>query len=209
MNLGDLKLATEIAPKELFRELRVSFGKDIADYKKRLKQRIGGSYSRYQLGSRTKLARRSGLLARSIVGSAYGRDLTTLGGFIGLKSWYAPIHETGGTLTSKRSGGWLKVPTENALTARGRIKKELNEKKNRNKFVLKKSGRNILAFWPTGRGKRKKLVLMFVLVKSVRIPARLGAMDLFRGMIPEIERNANEAVLRAMNTVMEGGELKN
>lgn len=80
---------------------------------------------------------------------------------------YANIHETGGVIRPVNSK-YLAVPLKSALTPAGVLKKKPREWPNT--FVLRsKNGALIIA---QKKGKRGKLISLFVLKKSVTIPQR-------------------------------------
>jgi hypothetical protein len=106
-------------------------------------------------------------------------------------------HTTGPTIVS-RNGLWLAIPTENT-PRRGRRKatpQEVEEMFDQDLTLFPGRGRQMLAFVdavrgqsgrgfraPTavrrGRGRRSEMVLMFVLVRQVRLRAKLNCRRIF------------------------------
>lgn len=80
---------------------------------------------------------------------------------------YADIHEKGGTV-KPRHGKYLTVPLPPALTARGVLRKPARSWDNT--FVFKSKAGNLII--GQKRGKRGKVISLFVLKKRVDIPAR-------------------------------------
>jgi phage gpG-like protein len=78
---------------------------------------------------------------------------------------YADIHETGGTITPKRVN-WLTIPLRAALTPAGMPRGRARDFEN-TFFAYSKAG-NLILFQLKG----KKAVALFLLKKSVTIPAR-------------------------------------
>jgi hypothetical protein len=81
---------------------------------------------------------------------------------------YLIIHEYGGTITPRRSQ-WLTIPTENALDSRG-VPRRLRSRDWPNTYVKPNSQGGLTIF--QDRGGRP--VPLYVLVKRVKIPRRLG-----------------------------------
>lgn len=80
---------------------------------------------------------------------------------------YADIHETGG-IVKPRNSKYLAIPLPAALTAAGVLKKRPRDYSDT--FVRKSKGGNLMIFQKVGQ--RGKIRALFVLKKSVTIPAR-------------------------------------
>lgn len=119
------------------------------------------------------LHRRSGHLAQSIQTSVYQDGASVVTARIGSgvannrRMPYAEIHEDGGTITPKKAK-WLTIPLEAALTPSG-VPKKASAREWKNTFVGKSKGGALIIFQKVGK---KTLVPLYVLKKSVRIPAR-------------------------------------
>jgi len=113
---------------------------------------------------------RSGQLRNSI-GSIVTHDGKQPEGIIGSgvrgsgRMPYADIHETGGTITPKRVN-WLTIPLRAALTPAGVPRGRARDFEN-TFFAYSKAG-NLILFQRKGKG----AVALFLLKKSVTIPAR-------------------------------------
>ena len=117
------------------------------------------------------LRRRTGRLAQSFTGEVTGGTVGTLVMRYGTNVPYAEIHEFGGTVRAKRAK-FLTIPLKANLTPSGVMRKSIRE------FA-------VVRFIKSKRGRRGSLIAlcgpsadnlkpMFVLVRSVKIPARLG-----------------------------------
>ena len=93
---------------------------------------------------------------------------------------YAMIQETGGTIKSK--GKLLTVPTRYALTTAGVTKKPAPEWKNT--FVIKTKSGNLLIMQNRKHG---EVVPLFVLRKSVKIPASHWASNAVKRSLPKLQ----------------------
>jgi len=130
------------------------------------------------------LQRRSGDLIDSFVPGVtpMGVGLNDLASWLATRSKYAQTHEEGGTVRSKRPGGYLTIPISTeyggrALEPRGSVKsKYLDLRSVPNMFVQRSKKGNLILFEKVGTG----IVPMFVLKKSVDIPPRLRFFEMFR-----------------------------
>lgn len=119
------------------------------------------------------LKRRTGHLTQSIQTIVYqdkqGVVTARIGSGVrsGRRMAYSEIHETGGTITPKRVK-WLTIPLEAALTASGAPRKA-RASDWPNTFVGKSKGGSLIIFQKQGK---KNLIPLYVLKKSVNIPAR-------------------------------------
>jgi hypothetical protein len=139
---------------------------------KAMKKTIGGlqqTMVRRSGGGEGQLKGRTGELKRSWRFNTTGNTIKTLAGMVesvGVK--YARLHEYGGTITPKNAK-WLTIPTDANKTKAGVTRMTA-------RMVIQQGGffaKNII-FLKQGNGKP---VPMFILVKRVTIPARLGFRD--------------------------------
>lgn len=125
------------------------------------------------------LSRRTGQLARSVKGVVESTGSTvkvTLS--IGAQAPYAKIHETGGTITPKRSR-YLAIPLAAAKTAAGVTRLASPRMDPTLRLIRSKAG-NLLLVRPKKRG---GFTPMWVLKSSVTIPARLGFAKTARAVL--------------------------
>lgn len=80
----------------------------------------------------------------------------------------------------KPKGAWLKVPLPSALTPTGRLKGRFKSGKKKGQFIRRSKAGNLIIFDRTGKGKRGKIVPIFVLKKRVKIPKRLFMLKTWR-----------------------------
>lgn len=119
------------------------------------------------------LKRRSGHLAQSIQTSVYQDGAGTVTARIGSGALnnrrmpYSEIHETGGVITPK-SVKYLTIPLEAALTNSG-VPKKASAREWKDTFVGRSKGGALIIFQKTGK---KSIVPLYVLKRSVKIPAR-------------------------------------
>lgn len=117
----------------------------------------------------TQLAVRTGNLRRSVQGGSEDRDGPVLfiragGGTRDVR--YAAIQEHGGTVLPKR-GRFLAIPVNGALTASGVAKKGPRDYGKQLHFVRSRNGGLLVR--TTGKGKRARSEVYFLLVRSVRV----------------------------------------
>ena len=140
------------------------------------------------------LNRRTGHLAQSIGSAIHDDSDGSITGIVGSgvrtrrnRLPYANIHEPGGHITPK-SSKYLAIPIGKALTASGvaRFKPRQIEQRYDDSAVFKsKSG--ALIIWGIMRGKRKTRVdPLFVLKKSVTIPARYYMSKTVKELTPRV-----------------------
>lgn len=129
----------------------------------RLKQNVSGSILRV----------RSGRL-RSSIGSKVIGQAGNLVGLVGSgvrqggRLPYANIHETGGTITPKRTK-YLAIPLKAALTPGGDLRQKPRDYNNT--FVMKTKNGNLIIAQKQG-SRMSRIVSLFILKKQVHIPAR-------------------------------------
>ena len=116
------------------------------------------------------LHRRSGRLATSFTREVVGHNMATLLMRYGTNVSYAAIHEFGGIVKPIR-GKWLTIPLKLNKTPDGQMRQSLRSFPVV-KFVRSKKGRRQLI--ALAGPDAEHLKPMFVLVREVKIPARLG-----------------------------------
>ena len=171
-------------------KLRKAMGVALREYAKGfhsrfVTDRLSGRHGRFGLN------RRRGRLARSFTYEVNENALTVRMGWPrapGSKT--ARPHEFGATIRAK--GNWLTVPLRDASTAEG-VPRRARAGDWAKTFVIKVRGK---LFIVQRRGKR--LAFLYILKKSVRIPARLGLKQRWGS---SSERNIR---LRIFNRVMRG-----
>ena len=108
-------------------------------------------------------------------------------------------HEEGGT-KGPREGRSIAIPTTNAR----RNKAEIVSQANRPRALIAKGTafrRGDVLLKKSGRGKRAKLLTLFVFKRSVRLRPRLGMHETAQRVIPDVwEQHALNAIERAMAT---------
>lgn len=136
---------------------------------------------------------RSGALNRSIRDSVRvsGSTVNTLRGQIG-SIFYGRIHEYGGVIKPKKAK-YLTIPLPAALTSNGTPKKPTARDWDRTFVITSKKG-NLLIVRKQGRG----IVPLYVLKKSVRIPARLGMGDTLEKGAPQFVDKAMSAMAKTI-----------
>ena len=132
----------------------------------------------------SKLKRRSGALMRSIRTDVRGSTLSALSGSVfSSKVPYSAIQETGGRVVAKRAyrgvqgGPYLNIPLSSNKTAAGVMRKTAKQVFREGGFMIKSRKGKHLVMGANG-------VPMFVLVKQVDIPARLGMRKAAENEVP-------------------------
>lgn len=146
------------------------------------------------------LKRRSGRLANSI-GS---RVVATGGGIAGVvgsgirsgnRVPYADIHENGGVI---RGNPFLAVPLPSALTKAGNPKRS-HPRDWENTFVQRSKNGNLIIFQKKQLKTKTKLTPLYVLKKSVKVPARRYLSRTLDQMTSRIAMILSGTVERALN----------
>lgn len=152
--------------------------------------RAARAHAQVQENTRTKLKRRTGQLARSIKFQVSGGDLRTLEASVYASKTvgseeivYAKTHEFGATIRAKRAyknvpgGPYLNIPTDNNKTTAGVTRLSAREVFNQGGYLQR---------FPSGRWGvvQPGVGLMYILVKQVKIPARLGMRDAVDAQLP-------------------------
>lgn len=146
-----------LSPKERGRLLVDAFRRVSLMVERDLKANISGRYLKVRTGRlRASIGNRVDMTEEGLEG-VIGSGVRS-----GERVKYADIHETGGTITARRAK-YLTIPTEYALTRAG-VTKRISARDFEDTFV--RQG----IIWQK-QGKRK-IVPLFILKKSVTIPAR-------------------------------------
>ena len=180
-NLAEIELYFNQLPEETFEDAKGVFQRAVIRAHRKTQQIL-----------KWRLNRRTGMLARSMQMSVTGKKLNTLKASnyslsaVGAAQVpYAPIQEFGGTITAKRAyrkvpgGPYLNIPVGNNLTPAGVMRYSAKE-------VFSRKGAHIRKFKSGKYGVFLKNDLMFVLVKRVHIPARLGMIKANEDQVPTI-----------------------
>lgn len=154
--------------------------------------RAAKAHAEVQENARTKLKRRTGHLSRSIKFQVTGSDLKTLEASVyaskavgGEEVVYAKTHEFGAEIKAKRAykrvpgGPYLNIPTANNKTPAGVTRMPPKEVFNQGGFLLRFASGRWGVVHP-GKG------LMYILVKKVSIPARLGMRAAVDEQVPRL-----------------------
>lgn len=140
-----------------------------------------------------KLHARTGLLRRSMKTTLEGTNFSDLKGSVHTDVVYAPIQETGGTISAKRAyatlpgGPYLNIPLAANLTAAGVMRQNARDVFAAGGFIIKSKVGNYIVMSGVGQP-------MFVLKRSVKIPARLGMENAMNDEIPTLLGNLDTAI---------------
>lgn len=140
------------------------------------------------------LATRTGGLKRSFQMKLTGRTLKSMRLSVVSDSPYAAIHEYGGTIRPKK-GRYLTIPLDAAKTAAGVARG--GARMFDNTFVQKSRAGNLIIFQKKG----DRIIPLFVLKESVRIPKRLGLRTLWRQLWGERQDFILKAVMDSWREV--------
>lgn len=102
------------------------------------------------------------------------------------------MHETGGTKTAR--GRFLTIPLPAAMDSRGVPIKSRARDWN-DTFIARSKRGSLLIFQRSG----KDVIPLYLLKKSVRIPARLGMDETFTGQLPYFEAKAFDQLCDALH----------
>lgn len=179
-NLGEVQRILDRLPESVFENAKTEFGKTVLGVQRKTDDNI-----------RNKLTVRTGALARGLKTELKGNSLKDLkasvyiaGSAMGQDLVYARIHEYGGRITAKDKykgvpgGPYLNIPTPANKKESGVTSMQAREVFNAGGNIIKtRSGK-----WGVFLNGR----MMFVLKKSVNIPARLGMRDAADEQIPTL-----------------------
>lgn len=152
-----------------------------------------------RLSGRPGLNRVTGNLQRDwIVDSTAGDEISVTVETQGVANAYAGLHERGGVIRPVKSK-FLWIPTEANRTPSGAPRISPTEAIQRGGFINYKRGPVFFAK-PMTKSTKKTLVThglvaLFVLKKSVTIPARMGATALFRARLPGLTESMTKAAV--------------
>jgi hypothetical protein len=207
-----VKRALKNAPEAMNKEIVDAMRRIGVGWERHVKERFKGGGKGARGGK--NLYSRTGSLRRS-VGFSISKERKALLMYSGNAATpYAGIQETGGTVRPKRKK-FLTIPLSTAKTASGalsgsyKIRRRANggyETDKGRTFIYKSKRGNLLI--AVKRNNRKKVDLrrdtIYVLKKSVKIKARLGAWDAARldgARGGAIRREIDVAVIRALETI--------
>lgn len=146
-------------------------------------------------GGGPALRRRSGRAIRSIINSVKvtGSGINNIRGTIG-GVWYLRIHEYSGVIKARRSR-YLTIPLPAALRANGTpIKPRARDWPNTFVITSRKGNKLICT-----KGSGKEIIPLYLLKRSVRIPARLGMR---RRIMRDAKVFTDRAMARATRRLM-------
>lgn len=181
-------------PDETFKAATVA----MREATKNAKRTVQGNFKSYD-GSRggSSLHNRSGDFRRSVRRETSGTTLAGLFSRVYSDSEYASIHESGGTVratnkyVSVPGGPYLHIPTPSNLSGSGiPIFTPGQLFATGGRIIKSRAGKWLVM---SGKG-----VPMFVLVKSVTIPARLGMEDAVTDEIPTLLSVLNTELFRGL-----------
>ena len=144
------------------------------------------------------LGARTGQLRNALQGEVKvrGRDITGRVYFRGKKAnMLARVHEFGAVIHPK--GDWLKVPLPGGLTPTKRPNKAFRVRDRKTQFIARSKAGNLIIFKRQGKGKRRAVIPIAVLKKSVKIPKRLYFFLTWKQFRPEARRILKGAQRRA------------
>ncbi len=181
IGLQELKSFLRDVPERLFDVTKTQLGKSSLSVQKAVQDNFTLSSSG-SVGGR--LHSRTGALRRSILTSNKGNTLGTLSSSIFSKKIYAPIQEIGGTISAidkyvrVPGGPYLNIPLSANKTASGVTRLSASEVFGSGGSLFKSKKGN----WIVSLGGKP----MFVLKKSVEIPARLGMQKAAEDEVPTL-----------------------
>lgn len=181
LNLAEIEEYFKELPENTFKDAKVVFQRAVIKAHRKTQQIL-----------KWRLHKRTGMLARSMRMSVTGKCLDKLRASnysvsaIGSASIpYAPIQEKGGTIHAKKAykntpgGPYLNIPTSSNKTPAGVMRMSARE-------VFSQKGGHIRKLKSGKFGVFLKNNMMFMLVKKVHIPARLGMVKANLKQVPTI-----------------------
>lgn len=150
-----------------------------------------------RLRGRPGLFRRSGRLAQSFTGETTGASLRELVMRYGTNVAYARIHEEGGTIRPRRAK-WLTIPLPANLMPSGVMRRSIRSFKHVRFIRNKRTGHAGPSLTALCGDSPESMKPMFVLVKEVKIPPRLGLMKSWADERNRLIADLNRAVREAL-----------
>ena len=144
------------------------------------------------------LSSRSGALVKSVVQSVkvkYAGSIDSVQGEIG-GNFYAVVQEYGAIITVKKAK-WLTIPLPAALDSRG-VPLKKSAKDWDHTFIARSKKGNLLIFRKVGAS---KIVPLYALKKSVKIPPRLNMRTRVEASLPYFVDRAVDRMLKALIVV--------
>lgn len=182
------KAMTE-APARLFTALRKNLGAYLHDFAKdTMTNEVGRN-----------LTNRTGQLRQSFHHAMIGDSLGTLRGTVYTDSVYAATQEFDGEQTPS-TRKYLTIPLDAALTPSGVSRGDLPHYGNKTFLVPHRRGWLVMLRTGIKRGRRSPAVPLFLLVRSVFIPGRLG---FFRAWDADANKR-EEALMEAVDEALDG-----
>jgi len=145
---------------------------------------------------RDPLRRRTGTLSRAFDSISYGSNINNLRfvtGTVHQEVPYANIHEFGGVIHAK-PGKFLTIPLGAAKNLSGVAKFTARAAMEEENVAIIKTSRALMIV----RKHPTRWEPLFLLVKEVKIPARLGFYAAFKDQIPELEKQMDKAIDAAL-----------
>lgn len=193
IGLDELKAYFKTLPEDTFEIAKSELGAASL----RVQKEVVGRFRAGSEGSGgTRLYSRTGKLRRSILTTNKGTKLENVTSSVFSKKIYAPIQEEGGTITAKNAytrvpgGPYLNIPLRANKTRAGVTRMQARE-------VFAAGG----SLFQSRRGNWLVALngqLMFVLVKSVTIPARLGMQEEAEDEVPTLLSSLRTAVTKRL-----------
>lgn len=185
VGLDEVRDLLKAIPENSFDSAKESIGKSILNIHTEVSSYSGG------------LNNRTGRLKRSLKTELKGENLDDLRGAVFTKTKYAPIQEVGGKISAKDKyvnvpgGPYLNIPLSANKTPAGVMRQNAGEVFNGGGYIVKsKTGKYIVMSVNNQP--------MFVLVKSVIIPPRLGMQKAADDEIPTLLGNLNSILLEGL-----------
>lgn len=179
--LDEVKTLIRDMPKHLFDKTKIAIGGAIL----RVHADVSNNFVGFSGTSGEKLQSRTGLLRRSLTTRVKGSNLKDLSGSLFTNVIYAPIQETGGKIKAidkylgVPGGPYLNIPLLANKTAAGVTRENAKAVFDGGGYIIKSRVGNYIVMSGTNTP-------MFVLVKSVTIPPRLGMEEALIDEVPTL-----------------------
>lgn len=147
-------------------------------------------------------ARSGGTRSRITPGGQVFRSGDTFFSAVGSPDKYMPMQEEGGTITGNK---FLRIPLASAQTGGGTERGEFKGRSLRDVpgiFLVRSHGGRLFAARSRGRGRGARVEFLYLLTRSVRIPARHPFQAVRERVAPEVNRMTGgevETVMRKAN----------